>query len=66
MGKKSASKIVHHLINIKSELYFLGCGRTFKLQEKGLRNCSHIEMVSCKKCKDRYRRVKEIRSRNTK
>lgn len=55
------SKTVHHLIHIHElkhlgSIYYLGCGRKFKLNEKGLLNCSHIEVVTCKKCLELFKK----------
>lgn len=54
------NKVIHHLVYIHplkylSPLYYMGCGRKFFLKDKGLLNCSHIEMVTCKQCLREYK-----------
>ena len=54
---------VHHLIHIHDKpshpgfhIYYVGCGRKWLLKDKGLKNCSHIELVDCKKCIQKYKK----------
>lgn len=50
---------IHHLIHIHElknlgSIYYLGCGRKYKLKDNGLPSCSHISMVDCESCKKAY------------
>lgn len=51
---------IHHLIHIHElprlgSIYYLGCGRKYKLKDNGLPSCSHIQMVDCKKCLEAFK-----------
>lgn len=53
-------KIVHHLVHIHElkhlgSIFYMGCGYKYKLNEKGIKNCSHIAYVTCKRCLKKFK-----------